>query len=64
LLPALLPSDIHKKAQTQTPMQMEMVAFAAMRPIYLPNNEIHLLAYPQLKLEHVFDSARTFFQGQ
>ena len=30
---------------------MEMVAFVTMRPIYLPNNEIYLLAYQQLRLE-------------
>ena len=28
-----------------------MVAFFAMRPIYLPNNEIYLPAYQQLRLE-------------
>jgi hypothetical protein len=43
LLPVLLHSD--QKAQTQTPAQREMVALFAMRPVYLPNNEIHLLAF-------------------
>jgi len=32
-------------------MQMEMVAFVAMRPVYLSNNEIYLLAYQQFRLE-------------
>jgi hypothetical protein len=45
LLPVLLPSDIHQKAQTPAPR--EMVAFVTMRPIYLPNDEIYLLAYQQ-----------------
>jgi hypothetical protein len=30
---------------------MEMVALVTMRPIYLPNNEIYLLVYQQLRVE-------------
>jgi hypothetical protein len=49
LLPVLPRSDIDQKAQT--PAQREMVAFVAMRPVYLPNNEIYLPAYQQFRLE-------------
>jgi len=51
LLPVLFHSDIPQKAQTQTPAQREMAALVTMRPIYLPNDGIYLLAYQQLRVE-------------